>query len=49
MLWNNRGGTGKTMFTYHLANKYAVKPPDKTVLVIVIINKKLKLIIVNNY
>jgi cellulose biosynthesis protein BcsQ len=34
MLWNNRGGTGKTMFTYHLANKYAVKHPDKTVLVI---------------
>ena len=34
ILWNNRGGTGKTTFAYHLANKYALKHPDKTVLLI---------------
>jgi hypothetical protein len=33
-IWNNRGGTGKTTLTYHLANKYAIKHPDKTILVI---------------
>jgi cellulose biosynthesis protein BcsQ len=33
-IWNNRGGTGKTTLTYHLANKYAVKHPDKTILLI---------------
>ena len=33
-IWNNRGGTGKTTLTYHLANKYALKHPDKTILLI---------------
>jgi cellulose biosynthesis protein BcsQ len=33
-IWNNHGGTGKTTLTYHLANKYAVKNPDKTILLI---------------
>lgn len=33
-IWNNRGGTGKTTLTYHLANKYAIKHPDKTILLI---------------
>lgn len=33
-IWNNRGGTGKTTLTYHLANKYAFKHPDKTILII---------------
>ena len=33
-IWNNRGGTGKTTFAYHLANKYAINNPDKTVLLI---------------
>jgi cellulose biosynthesis protein BcsQ len=33
-IWNNRGGTGKTTLTYHIANKYAVKHPDKTILLI---------------
>lgn len=33
-IWNNRGGSGKTTLTYHLANKYASKHPDKTVLLI---------------
>jgi cellulose biosynthesis protein BcsQ len=33
-VWNNRGGTGKTTLTYHLANKYAAKHPDKTILLI---------------
>lgn len=33
-VWNNRGGSGKTNLTYHLAIKYAYRNPDKTVLVI---------------
>ncbi|CAF0712797.1 unnamed protein product [Brachionus calyciflorus] len=33
-IWNNRGGTGKTTLTYHLANKFALKNPDKTILLI---------------
>ncbi|CAF1209154.1 unnamed protein product [Adineta steineri] len=33
-IWNNRGGSGKTNLTYHLAIKYAYRHPDKTVLVI---------------
>ena len=33
-IWNNRGGTGKTTLTYHLANKYALKHPDKTILLV---------------
>ena len=33
-VWNNRGGSGKTTLTYHLANKYASKHPDKTILLI---------------
>lgn len=33
-IWNNRGGSGKTTLTYHLANKFAVKNPDKTILLI---------------
>lgn len=34
IIWNNRGGTGKTTLSYHLANKYAIRHPDKTVLLI---------------
>ena len=34
VIWNNRGGTGKTTLTYHLASKYALKNPDKTILII---------------
>ena len=34
MIWNNRGGSGKTNLTYHLAIKYAYRNPDKTVLVV---------------
>ncbi|UJR26607.1 hypothetical protein I4U23_007926 [Adineta vaga] len=33
-VWNNRGGSGKTNLTYHLAIKYAYRNPDKTVLVV---------------
>ena len=33
-IWNNRGGSGKTNITYHLAIKYAYRNPDKTVLVV---------------
>ena len=33
-IWNNRGGSGKTNLTYHLAIKYAYRNPDKTVLVV---------------
>ncbi|CAF1445758.1 unnamed protein product [Adineta steineri] len=33
-IWNNRGGSGKTNLTYHLAIKYAYRHPDKTVLVV---------------
>lgn len=33
-IWNNRGGSGKTTLTYHLANKFALKNPDKTILLI---------------
>ena len=34
-IWNNRGGSGKTNLTYHLAIKYAYRNPDKTILVVV--------------
>jgi cellulose biosynthesis protein BcsQ len=34
VIWNNRGGSGKTNLTYHLAIKYAYRNPDKTVLVV---------------
>jgi cellulose biosynthesis protein BcsQ len=34
VVWNNHGGTGKTTLTYHLAIKYALKHPDKTLLLI---------------
>lgn len=34
VVWNNRGGSGKTNLTYHLAIKYAYRNPDKTVLVV---------------
>jgi hypothetical protein len=33
-IWNNHGGTGKTTLTYHIANKFATKHPDKTILLI---------------
>jgi cellulose biosynthesis protein BcsQ len=33
-IWNNHGGTGKTTLTYHLAIKYALKHPDKTIVLI---------------
>ena len=34
LIWNNKGGVGKTFLTYCLATEYAVKHPDKTVVVV---------------
>ena len=34
LIWNNKGGVGKTFLTYCLATEYALKHPDKTVVVI---------------
>jgi len=33
MIWNNKGGVGKTFITYALASEYAVSNPDKNVVV----------------
>lgn len=34
VIWNNKGGVGKTTLTYHMATEYARSNPSKTVLVI---------------
>ena len=33
-IWNNKGGTGKSTITFHIASRFAEKNPDKKVLVI---------------
>lgn len=33
MIWNNKGGVGKTFLTYLLASEYAIKHPDEDVIV----------------
>lgn len=34
MIWNNKGGVGKTLLTFLLASEYAIKNPEKDVIVI---------------
>lgn len=34
VIWNNKGGVGKTTLTFHIATQYARRNPTKTVLVI---------------
>ena len=34
MVWNNKGGVGKTFLTYTLASEYALKHPEKNVAVV---------------
>lgn len=34
MVWNNKGGVGKTFLTYLLASEYAINNPDQDVIVI---------------
>lgn len=34
MVWNNKGGVGKTFLTYTLATEYAISNPQKTVAVV---------------
>lgn len=34
MIWNNKGGVGKTFLTYTLASEYAIKHPEKKVAVV---------------
>lgn len=34
VIWNNKGGVGKTTLTFHLATHYAMRNPDRRVLVI---------------
>src|SRR5262249_42720145 len=33
-IWNNKGGTGKSTITFHIASRFAEKHPDRKVLVI---------------
>jgi cellulose biosynthesis protein BcsQ len=33
-IWNNKGGTGKSTITFHIASRFAEKHPDRRVLVI---------------
>jgi len=33
MIWNNKGGVGKTFITYSIASEYAINNPDKDVIV----------------
>lgn len=33
-IWNNKGGVGKTFLTFCLSTEYAIKNPDKTVVVV---------------
>jgi cellulose biosynthesis protein BcsQ len=34
VIWNNKGGVGKSTITFHVASRYAQRHPDKMVLVI---------------
>lgn len=34
MVWNNKGGVGKTFMTYTIASEYAIKHPEKSVAVV---------------
>ena len=34
VVWTNKGGTGKTTLTFHLSTEYAIKYPDKNIIVI---------------
>jgi len=34
VIWNNKGGVGKTTLTFHMATQYAKRHPDRNVLVI---------------
>lgn len=34
MIWNNKGGVGKTFLTYTLATEYAIEHPEKSVAVV---------------
>lgn len=33
-IWNNKGGTGKSTITFHIASRFAEKHPDRNVLVV---------------
>lgn len=33
-VWNNKGGTGKSTVTFHIASRFAEKNPDRKVLVV---------------
>lgn len=33
-IWNNKGGTGKSTITFHIASRFAEKHPDRKVLVV---------------
>jgi cellulose biosynthesis protein BcsQ len=33
-IWNNKGGTGKSTITFHIASRFAEKNPNRKVLVI---------------
>ncbi len=33
-IWNNKGGTGKSTITFHIASRFAQKNPDRNVLVV---------------
>ena len=33
-IWNNKGGVGKTFLSFMLSSEYALKNPDKTVIVV---------------
>jgi cellulose biosynthesis protein BcsQ len=34
VMWNNKGGVGKSTITFHIASVYAEKNPDRDVVVI---------------
>lgn len=34
LVWNNKGGVGKTFLTYNLAVEFAISHPDQDVVVI---------------
>ncbi|WP_228121507.1 ParA family protein [Gluconobacter cerevisiae] len=33
-IWNNKGGTGKSTITFHIASRFAEKNPNRKVLVV---------------
>jgi len=33
-IWNNKGGTGKSTITFHIASRFAEKHPERKVLVV---------------